>query len=402
MHTVNEMLDKYETDRLPDLSARTKKDYGRHLKYLRQHFGAKDASAVGRPEISDFLNVPRAKIQRNKMLAVLSAVYSEAMEWGWVESNPCFYIKRHRTKARNRQLSEEEYQAARTLGSKRRSAWRVPVIMDLSRYTGQLQSDILNLRWSQVHDTAILFRHHTTKKKIEVAITPEIRKVLDVAKKHCGKSEFVVPSRFGGAYTGEGFRAVFQRLMRKYVKTGYDRFTFNDIRMMTGKKAAPAPSHDPVNDYPQFDPIFKEQAAQMAPYYKVFFCLEQSIRKLVTDVLEKAVGPDWWESDKITPNMRQEVNALLTREVDSATTQRSMRMIDYTTFGQLGVIIRDNWDLFEDLFVSKGAVSAAISRLNLTRGPIAHCCVMSKLEIERLGLSVRDWYNILKRPPTVG
>ena len=54
--------------------------------------------------------------------------------------------------------------------------------------------------------------------------------------------------------------------------------------------------------------------------------------------------------------------------------------------------------MFEDQFVSKGAVSSVLARLNLARGPIAHCCPVSELEIERLGLTVRDWFNILKKP----
>src|SRR6185437_1305736 len=129
------------------------------------------------------------------------------------------------------------------------------------------------------------------------------------------------------------------------------------------------------------------------------FCLEQLIRERIITTMERAAGVDWWEGDRIQQSMRQEVNSLVTREVDSAITQRSKRMIDYTTLGQLGQVIRDNWDLFETQFVSKGAVSAVLARLNLARGPIAHCCRVSELEIERLGLAVRDWFNIEKQSP---
>jgi hypothetical protein len=379
---------------------RTKKNYSGHIVLLRQVFGHKGVRDLTRLEIGEWMHVSKGKISRNRTLATFSAVYREALGWGWVDGNPCFLIERHQSKARQRNLTEEEYQAARNLAlsSKRKSAWRIAVVMDLSRYTGQLQSNILTLLWSQVHDPVILFRHHVTKKRIEALMTPQIRTALAEAAKHRGKSELVIPSGTGEIYTGEGFRAVWQRLMRKHVRSGYDRFTFNDIRMM-GSKKGNAEERDPVDDYPQFDQVFRDQAAQMAPYYRVFFCLEQSIRQLVTHVLQGAVGPGWWDSDKIAQNMRQEVAALITREVDTATTQRSMRMIDYTTFGQLGSIIRENWDLFEASFVSKGAVSAVISRLNLARGPIAHCCVMSDHEIERLGITIQDWYNIMRKPP---
>jgi hypothetical protein len=86
MHTINEMLDKYEKERLPELSARTKTDYGRHIKTLRRGFGDAVASALTRQEISEFMNVSKGQIQRNRMLAVLSAAYREALEWGWIQA----------------------------------------------------------------------------------------------------------------------------------------------------------------------------------------------------------------------------------------------------------------------------------------------------------------------------
>ncbi len=403
MYTVGDMLNKYERERVPLLAARTRKDYSRHIKGLREVFGDKDVRLVTRQEIKDFAKVAKGKEQRLKMIAVLRAAFTEALMWNWVDGNPCTHMERNTPRRRDPPLSLQEFQSAISLLSKRRAGIKTALVLELALHTGQQQADVLGLRWSQVDNQTgtILFRDTRTKKKVPVHITPEIQELLDRAKKICGGFEYVVTTKQGHRYTGEGFRAMWQRFLRKYWdKTGNDRFDFHDIRELhrsncAAMKGVIAP--DPVDEYPQFEQVFKDQAMQMAPYYKVFFCLEQSIRRLVTNVLENAVGSDWWESDRITPNMRQEVNALLTREVDSATTQRSLRMIDYTTFGQLGVIIRDNWDLFERHFVSKGAVSAAISRLNLTRGPIAHCCVMSKLEIERLGLSVRDWYNILKK-----
>ena len=76
-------------------------------------------------------------------------------------------------------------------------------------------------------------------------------------------------------------------------------------------------------------------------------------------------------------------------------TQRSEFQIDYTTFGELSMIITSNWDLFGTIFTSRRAVEKIMSILNNLRGPIAHCCPMAEDEIVRLQLAVKDWFRII-------
>lgn len=76
-------------------------------------------------------------------------------------------------------------------------------------------------------------------------------------------------------------------------------------------------------------------------------------------------------------------------------TQRSDALLDYTNFGELSVIITSNWDLFKTVLTNQRAVTRVMSSLNLLRGPIAHCCPISEDEIERLKLSVKDWFRMI-------
>ncbi len=73
-------------------------------------------------------------------------------------------------------------------------------------------------------------------------------------------------------------------------------------------------------------------------------------------------------------------------------------MIDYTTFGEIGEIVKDNWDVFAGIFSGsdKNRVLRVINRLNLARGPIAHCGLLSEDEVVRLKLTVRDWYKLME------
>lgn len=147
--------------------------------------------------------------------------------------------------------------------------------------------------------------------------------------------------------------------------------------------------------YPQFEQIVRLEAAGMSENYEVFYCLEQAIRKLIVETLEEAEGADWWNSARIAPDLKNDVAGLVKKERDNGISPRSDNFIDYTTFGQLSVIITSNWNLFEPTLKSKRAVERVMANLNLLRGPIAHCCPMQEDEVDRLRLAVKDWFRMI-------
>src|SRR6266581_1563639 len=54
-----------------------------------------------------------------------------------------------------------------------------------------------------------------------------------------------------------------------------------------------------VEDYPQFEQAVRAEAAEMSEHYEVIYCLEQSIRRLITETLQEAAGADWWNNGKV-------------------------------------------------------------------------------------------------------
>jgi len=151
-----------------------------------------------------------------------------------------------------------------------------------------------------------------------------------------------------------------------------------------------------VSEYEQFESELRQQAARMSEFYEVFYCLENSIRKLVKGIMIDAEGADWWNSNRVDGNkVRNPAKARHKKEVDSGITPRSEDLIDYTTFGELSQLITDNWDIFDTVFSSKTAVSNITNQLNLLRGPIAHCNPTDELEQERLNLAVRSWFKLM-------
>lgn len=162
-----------------------------------------------------------------------------------------------------------------------------------------------------------------------------------------------------------------------------------------GHSKSGSTDQSPSEYYPQFEEDVRAEASQMSKHYEMFYCLEISIRKLVSGTLTDAFGPSWWDSTCVPNGIKADVKDRVQRELDSAVTRRSDDSLNYTTFGELAVLITTNWQLFEPIFSSRRAVERIMSSLNLLRGPIAHCCPITDDEVDRLRLTVKDWFRTM-------
>ncbi len=125
--------------------------------------------------------------------------------------------------------------------------------------------------------------------------------------------------------------------------------------------------------YPQFSRALRTEAAKMGEHYELFYCLERSIRTLVAETLKSVHGDNWWDNHVIDA-IRKNVENNIRREVDAGITPRSEEEIDFTTFGELGDIVKTNWSSFDSMFSSEKAFTKIMTSLNILRAPIASMC----------------------------
>jgi hypothetical protein len=147
----------------------------------------------------------------------------------------------------------------------------------------------------------------------------------------------------------------------------------------------------------QFEKSNRSNATKMSRYYEIFYMLENEIRRLIVETMENAHGSDWWDS-KVPKNVLEEVRKNISREEELGVTARSENEIDYTTFGQLGDIIRENWPDFAGMLSNVSAVGRVMFALNNLRGTIAHCGLLADDEVARLQLAIHDWFRVLQGP----
>lgn len=142
-----------------------------------------------------------------------------------------------------------------------------------------------------------------------------------------------------------------------------------------------------------FEHEILNKAVRMADFYVLYFSMENSVRKLITDVLNERHGPNWWE-EKVPEGVRAKVQEKQQQEMDTAMSIRSEDPLAYATFGELIDIFNANWNDFSDILRSKKSVQDTLSQFNRIRNIVAHSCELNDDEILRFKLLIKDWLRI--------
>lgn len=148
-----------------------------------------------------------------------------------------------------------------------------------------------------------------------------------------------------------------------------------------------------IVDVELFEEDIRNQARKMSAFYYLYYCIENSVRNLITGRLKEKYGVVWWD-EKVPPDVKTEVEKLRKEEQNTPNAIRSEEPIYYTNFGDLIKIIESNWSDFSDTLRSQKSAVAALLLLNRMRNPIAHSCELDDDEIQRFQLAIKDWQRI--------
>jgi energy-converting hydrogenase A subunit M len=148
-----------------------------------------------------------------------------------------------------------------------------------------------------------------------------------------------------------------------------------------------------VVDVDLFENDILQEARKMADFYAIYFAVENSIRRLISERLEEKHGLNWWKS-KVPAGVQAEVEKKQREERESAMSIRSDDPLTYTNFGELISIFDANWSDFSDTLRSPKAMRDVLSQFNKIRNVVAHSCVLNDDEITRFKLLVKDWFRI--------
>jgi len=150
---------------------------------------------------------------------------------------------------------------------------------------------------------------------------------------------------------------------------------------------------DPLVDLELFDRDIRLEAKRMADFYVLYYCLENTVRRLISERLREKHGANWWEV-AVPAGIKAAMVDKQDREKDTVLAVRSEDPLSYVNFGELIGIIEANWTSFSDTIRSKKAMQQTLLQFNQIRNVIAHSSSLSTNDISRLKLLVNDWLNI--------
>ncbi len=148
-----------------------------------------------------------------------------------------------------------------------------------------------------------------------------------------------------------------------------------------------------IVDVELFENDILQEARKMADFYAIYYALENSIRRLLSERLAEKHGAGWWKT-QVPQGLQSEVEKNQRDERDTTMSIRSEDPLSYTNFGELISIFDANWVDFSDTLRSQKAMQQILSQFNKIRNVVAHSCALNEDEITRFKLLVKDWFRI--------
>jgi integrase len=232
---MGEIFDKYQREILPTYQDKTQKNKARHLELLAAGFGDLKPGEIRPHHIYSFRDRIARKYptQANRTQETLSHVFTKAIEWGVAEYNPCRDVRSLVLQQRERYVTDYEFRAVHQYCSP-----MLQCAMELAVLTGLRRGDLLGLKRDNLSDEGILVRPSKTRnssgKVLLIEWSDELRAVVKRAlsippqvRRH------LIANRQGKAYTGDGFRNVWETARAKALREGelLESYRFSDLRV---------------------------------------------------------------------------------------------------------------------------------------------------------------------------
>lgn len=234
--TIGEAIDRYCAEVLHEKSKRTQQDYLDAFKRLRAVFGHMPPSLVKPKHVYQYMD-KRPKVRGNREKAALSALMTECVRWGAIDRNLVREVRRNKEVPRDRYVEDAELEAFKEFASPMLRAY-----IEIRMLTGLRQGQILDLKRTDWDGDRLKATGVKAGRKVIYrgeGLTEAVNALLTLNAEKAVRSIYLLSSRNGTRYTGDGFRSIWHRTMKKYIDaTGAESFAENDLRAKVASGSA--------------------------------------------------------------------------------------------------------------------------------------------------------------------
>ncbi len=237
---VTRFFEAYAPRRVADgrMTKRTVHDYRKQAELtILPALGRMKIKNVTRQDVERAV-APRAPVQRNRTLALISRLFNLFDEWGWRAqgTNPAQRIERARERPRDRVLAPSELTAlAKALDEMERQNPFAVAAIRCAALTGLRISECLAMRWCDLsfEDRRATLPATKTGRRV-VPLAAPVVELLDQLPRVNG-NDFVFASNRGGAMSYEGTRRIFRKTCKI---AGLEGVRLHDLRRTLATRLA--------------------------------------------------------------------------------------------------------------------------------------------------------------------
>lgn len=217
--TLQDAINRFVAEYIPTKAPGTQPDYRAICLRLADWGGHLRADEITSPMIARLLDEYPSPARANKVVAVLSSVFSRMRRWGWEVDNPCLNVPRNPVKRRNTVPTWDEIERVKGVMPER---WRAMV--DLALFTALRRGDMLELKWGHCTDEGLRAGVSKTGDVRIFAWSPGLRDAVERLRSRC---DWLCANTKGERYTPDGFSTQWKRYR---AKAGLDHIWWHDLR----------------------------------------------------------------------------------------------------------------------------------------------------------------------------
>lgn len=246
VHTIGDLLQRYYLEVSGKKPPNSLKNDTKHYKQLIKVFNDVRLEDLIPQHIYQYIDYRGNSTSARREKAMLSHAFTKAVQWGYINKHPFKgEVRLEGEKPRTRYIEDWEIQEIMALKPKRAKDLTefFQAYIGLKTLLGLRQGDMLKLpAFRDQIGAKIAVTTSKTGKKVNIEVTPDVQAAL--LKCMAARPVDIAPNLFcnraGKAYTGDGFRACWQRFMKERVmkETNIKEwFTEHDLRAKVGSDA---------------------------------------------------------------------------------------------------------------------------------------------------------------------
>lgn len=229
--TISELIRSYlKSPAFTGLRPSTQESYQAAIDAIEGEYFDLPLASIGEPgarrlfiEWRDgYSETPR---KADMLLTVMARLFSYGLDLEMIARNPLEKVGKLSDGSRR----DSVWTDAQVTAFRAKASPKLLLAMELARWTGQRQGDLLRLTWTAYDGTHINLRQSKTGRQVRIKVYSELKTLLDATKHEA--VTILTPSRKTGgrvtSWTGDGFRASWARVCADAKIEGV---TFHDLR----------------------------------------------------------------------------------------------------------------------------------------------------------------------------